>query len=319
MLAAVRPENGLHARVRALLSLALAAALACASVPSPPVETGQLFLWEVARSDGRGGVAHVLGSVHMADDPLAFDPAVDRALAEAEALVLEVDPEQLAPAEMAQLVAAIGLFQDGRTLDQVVRPETWAALSRYLAERQLPASMFRAFEPWYALVTLQVMALEFEGFEAGQGVEMTLTRVAEESGKPTLGLETAAEQFDAFDALPLDVQARMLHDFLVEEDGDERGGVETISLLIDAWEKGDAARIEAEVFAGLASDPTLAPYFERFYFERNRDMAHDIAELVDGGGRWFVAVGAAHVVGARGIPSLLVERGYAVRRVPKTR
>jgi uncharacterized protein YbaP (TraB family) len=63
----------------------------------------------------------------------------------------------------------------------------------------------------------------------------------------------------------------------------------------------------------------MQPYFERFYFERNREMAHDIAELVDGGGRWFVAVGAAHVVGAQGIPSLLSQRGYAVRRLPKTR
>ena len=309
-------------RARLLLGIASLAALAtaCASVPPPPVETGQLFLWEVERSDGRGGVAHVLGSVHMAEDPLAFDPAVDRALAEAEALVLEIDPEQLEPAEMTRLVAQMGLFTDGRTLDQVVRPETWAALSRYLAERKLPASMFRTMEPWFALVTLQVTALEGEGFDTGQGVEMTLARVAEESGKPMLGLETAAEQFDAFDALPLEVQERMLLDFLLGSEGDagERGA-EAVSLLIDAWHKGDAARIEAEVFAELGRDPSMEPYFERFYFERNRDMARDIAELVDGGGRWFVAVGAAHVVGAQGIPSLLSQRGYAVRRVPKTR
>jgi uncharacterized protein YbaP (TraB family) len=180
--------------------------------------------------------------------------------------------------------------------------------------------MFRPMEPWLALLTLQVSALQSEGFDAGQGVEMTLARVAEESGKPMLGLETAAEQFDAFDALPLEVQERMLHDFLLGGGGDtgERGA-ETVSLLIDAWHKGDAARIEAEVFAELGRDPSMEPYFERFYFERNRDMARDIAELVDGGGRWFVAVGAAHVVGAQGIPSLLSERGYAVRRVPKTR
>ena len=73
------------------------------------------------------------------------------------------------------------------------------------------------------------------------------------------------------------------------------------------------------MFGELERDPSVAPYFELFYFERNRNMAHGIAELVDEGGRWFVAVGAAHVVGAQGIPTLLAERGYAVRRVPKTR
>jgi uncharacterized protein YbaP (TraB family) len=165
-----------------------------------------------------------------------------------------------------------------------------------------------------------VTALQSEGFDAGQGVEMTLARTAEENGKPMLGLETAAEQLDAFDALPLDVQLRMLRDFLLGGGDDAaRSGAETVSLLIDAWHKGDAARIEAEVFAELQRDPSMRPYFERFYFERNREMARDIAELVDGGGRWFVAVGAAHVVGAQGIPSLLSERGYAVQRVPKTR
>jgi uncharacterized protein len=309
-------------RFRFLLLVSWLAALAagCASVPPGPVETGQLFLWEVERPDGTGGVAHVLGSVHMAEDPLAFDPAVDRALAEAEALVLEVDPQQLDPAEMDRLTVERGHFSDGRTLDELLDAEAWAALEERTRALGLEVESFRPMEPWLALLTLQVSTLQSAGFDAGQGVEMTLARAAEESGKPMLGLETAAEQLDAFDALPLDVQARMLRDFL-RDGGDDAGasGAETVSLLIDAWHKGDAARIEAEVFAELQHDPSMRPYFERFYFERNRDMARDIAELVDGGGRWFVAVGAAHVVGVQGIPTLLSERGYAVRRVPKTR
>jgi uncharacterized protein YbaP (TraB family) len=316
------PLAEIRLRVRSLLPIACLAALAaaCTSVPPLPVETGQLFLWEVERPDGQGGVAHVLGSVHMAEDPLAFDPAVDRALAEAEALVLEVDPEQLEPAEMARLTFEKGYFGDGSRLDELLDPEAWTALEQHAGALGLPLAMFRPMEPWLALLTLQVASLQGEGFDPGQGVEMTLSRAAEESGKPMLGLETAAEQFDAFDALPLEVQERMLRDFLLGGEGDTGArGAETVSLLIDAWHKGDAARIEAEVFAELGRDPSMEPYFERFYFARNRDMARDIAELVDGGGRWFVAVGAAHVVGARGIPSLLTERGYAVRRVPKTR
>jgi uncharacterized protein YbaP (TraB family) len=309
-------EIGLHAR--ALLPAALAVLLgACASVPPPPVETGQLFLWEVAREDGQGGVAHLLGSVHMAEDALAFDPAVERALAESDTLVLEIDPEELAPTEMAELTLEKGHFTDGRTLDQVLAPEAWAALEARAAALGLPSLAFQPMEPWLALITLQVMALQREGFDSGQGVETVLAQTAEEEGKPTLGLETAESQLGVFDALPLELQTRMLDEFLLEREGGDDAD-EQLSLLIDAWKKGDAERLEAEVFGELERDPSFAPYFELFYYERNRNMAHGIAELVDGGGSWFVAVGAAHVVGAQGIPSLLTERGYAVRRVPKT-
>ena len=283
-----------------------------------PVETGQLFLWEVERGDGTGGVAHLLGSVHMAEDPLAFDPAVESALSDAQALVLEVDPAQLEPAEMAQLTVELGYFTDGRTLDQVLGPELWQALSERAATLGLPAAMFRPMEPWLATMTLQTLAIQREGFDPEQGVETTLTRVATEEGKPTLGLETAESQVALLDSLPFELQERMLSEFLsVSPDDDESD--EQLSLLIEAWRKGDTDLVEAAVFSELEQDPALAPFYESMYFDRNRDMAQGIAKLVDEGGRWFVAVGAAHVVGGQGIPSLLAERGYTVRRLPKTR
>lgn len=309
----------MRARLRTRLFLAAWASLAaaCATGPPPAVETGQLFLWDVARSDGRGGVAHLLGSVHMAEDTLAFDPAVDRAFADSQALVLEIDPEQLEPGEMARITLEKGRFRDGQTLDQLLTPEVWAALEKRARELGLSADMFRPMEPWFAMLTLQVTALQREGFDSEQGVETTLTRVAEQDGKPTRGLETAESQLSVFDALPLDLQTRMLSEFLLEGEGGHEADRE-LSLLIDAWRKGDADRLEAEVFGDLGRDPSFAPYYELFYFERNRNMANGIAELVDGGGSWFVAVGAAHMVGAQGIPHLLAERGYTVRRVPKT-
>lgn len=301
--------------LRLLLPAAAALGLACATPPAPPVETGELFLWEVARADGSGGVAHLLGSVHMAEDELAFDPAVDRALQGADTLVLEIDPQELEPANLARLAIEKGTFQDGRTLDQVLSPDAWAALEERLAEAGQRVATFAPMEPWYALLTLQVLALQQEGYEVGQGVEMTLTRSAEESGKPTQGLETVEQQLAIYDELPLELQARQLEEFLAapaEGSGD-------VSSLIEAWRKGDTVRLEHEVFDELAADPSLQPYYELFYFDRNDRMARGIAERVDAGGRWFVAVRAAHVVGARGIPSLLSQHGYQVRRVPKTR
>jgi hypothetical protein len=287
--------------------------LACATTAPEPADTGELFLWEVARPDGSGGVAHLLGSVHMAEDALVLDPAVDRALAEADTLVLEVDPRELDPMHMARLAVEKGSFPDGRTLDQVLPPATWAALQERLRREEQPVAMFRPMEPWYALLTLQMLALQREGYDVDQGVETSLTESVAGSGKPTQGLESAEQQLDMMSDLPLDLQVRQLEEFL-REDSDNGD----ISSLIDAWRRGDAATLEQEVFGELASDPTLLPYYELFYFDRNDRMAEGIAARVDTGGRWFVAVGAAHVVGARGVPSLLAQHGYRVRRLPKT-
>jgi uncharacterized protein YbaP (TraB family) len=298
-----------------LLALAAWLGLACATTPPVPVETGELFLWEVARPDGDGGVAHVLGSVHLSEQEMRFDPAVDHALAAADTLVLEIAPEDMDPANLASLAVEKGYFRDGRTLDQALDPEIWQALAARVAELGLPLETFRPMEPWFALLTLQMLALQREGYELEKGVETRLATDAQESGKPTQGLETPEEQLDVFDGLPLELQERQLREFLAN-DAARQGD---LAVLLEAWRKGDDRRLEQEVFGELARDPSLAPYYELFYFDRNDRMARGIAERVDAGGRWFVAVGAGHVVGARGIPSLLAEHGYVVRRVPKTR
>lgn len=295
------------------LALCVPLALACATPAPRAADTGELFLWEVERPDGSGGVAHLLGSVHMADDELTLDPAVDRALADADALVLEIDPHELDPTRLAKLALEKGSFPDGHTLEQVLPPATWQALQERLAREGLPLAMFQPMQPWYALLTLQMLALQREGYDVGEGVETSLTESAAQSGKPMQGLETVEQQLDMMSGLPLDLQVRQLEEFLSDE-----GGGGDLSALIDAWDRGDAVRLEQEVFGELERDPSLLPYYERFYFDRNDRMAEGIASRVDHGGHWFVAVGAAHVVGARGIPSLLAEHGYRVRRLPKT-
>ena len=298
----------------ALRALAVGALLlACAGLP-PAVETGQLFLWEVARSDGSGGRAHLMGSVHLSDDEISFDPAVEQALARADTLVLEVAPGELDPERMGELTASAGTFVDGRTLENVLAPETWKLLLARLEQERLEPGAFLPMKPWLASITLQLVALARQGFDPERGVDLSLARAAEAAGKSVVGLETAEAQILALDSLPLATQELMLLGTLASDDDGDRA----MPLLLDAWRKGDTARIEAVAFAGLGVEPDLAPFFEAVYFERNRRMAVGIARIVDAGGLCFVAVGAAHVVGERGVPALLAARGYTVRRLPKT-
>jgi uncharacterized protein YbaP (TraB family) len=290
----------------------VAASLGACATPPAPRESGLLVFWRIARADGGGGSAHLLGSMHVAKQALALDPAIGRALAEADELVLEVAPEEIGSPEVQELIVARGRLPQGRTLGDLVAPDTLAAVAEQLEERGLPLASWLGWEPWVVSLALASDQLESEGFRREQGVERTLAAEAAGARKPARGLETTSEQIERLDGLPLATQELLLRDAVL---GPRRESpIDTLEL---AWQRGDLGALAREIFAS-PTGAHAAAYFEAIYFARNRRFAEAIAELVDAGGRWFVAVGAGHMVGDEGIPQLLAARGYRVERVPKS-
>jgi uncharacterized protein YbaP (TraB family) len=78
------------------------------------------------------------------------------------------------------------------------------------------------------------------------------------------------------------------------------------------WVKGDTQGIADEARKGFLAEPGLRA---ALLTKRSNKWAQQIDTMIQRGAHPFVAVGAAHVSGADGLPALMAARGYTVRRV----
>ena len=56
-------------------------------------------------------------------------------------------------------------------------------------------------------------------------------------------------------------------------------------------------------------------FYASFFWQRNAAMTARLVELARDGQTRFVVLGAGHMLGAKGIPALLAQRGFVVERV----
>jgi hypothetical protein len=260
-----------------------------------------------------GGQAFLQGSVHFAREAEAgLDPRAQRALAEADVLVGELDMARLSPLEAAQQMVELGRLPEGQRLQDVLAPETWALLEQRANETGTPLEPLQPLEPWVAAISFIGLSLVQAGFTPEQGVEVQV--YASERPKQTRGLETLAEQFALFDELPLDAQEHMLLDALRPS---TENAIE-LEAMFAAWRCGDATGLESVLDGMVHADPKLVPFYEATIFERNATMAKGVEQLMAESGRAFIVIGALHLVGARGIPALLEQAGFEVLQLRAT-
>lgn len=280
-----------------LIGFCLAVA-SCAPKPQP----ANPALWRVDGPDGQKG--WLFGTIHALERPALWrSAAIDAALSDADRVVVEIanlSDARAMSAEFARLAHSPGLPPLSQRIDPALRPQLLALLKR----EGLEESGFARVETWAAALTL---ARAGEGsLDAAYGIDRAL--LADTAGKPVEELEGARGQLGLFDTLPEREQADFLA-IVVRDDG--RDGTGSGSLA-EAWRRGDMASIEHETHRGLLADPELRA---ALFTGRNRAWAQRIADLLASGARPFVAVGAAHMAGADGLPALLAARGYTVTRV----
>lgn len=248
-------------------------------------------------------VSYLFGTIHSEEKRvLALPGPVEQAFIASSRLYVEVDME---PANLFASVAGM-MLDDGRKISDILEPSLYQRTVGAAAKRGLPEVALRHYKPW-ALA----MLLSLPPAETGEFLDLVLYQRARAMNKQVSGLETIDEQLGLFDALSEDDQIALLQDALNNLDQ-----LPTIfQALLDRYLDRDLAGL-VEINQQLV-DRDKSGFADRFQVklvdERNQRMVERLAgPLAEGGA--FVAVGALHLPGERGMLRLLEQRGYRVVR-----
>jgi len=293
----------------AVLALALVLILSTgANAADAPRVHGQGRLFEILRA----GVApsHVFGTMHSSHPSvLKLSPAVTKALKASRALLVEVVQNEALDSTLAREM----VLNDGRTLPDVIGSELMAQVTEAAKDYGLPPENLKILRPWAIMFMFSVPKSEMERELSGQReLDEALQNYATKQGKLVLGLEQAEELTRFLSGLPDADQAAMLRMTLLHHADIEQ----VFNDIREAYLKGNLDRLHAmsqELAAG--EDTRLNDLFERELIDaRNARMAERMMPEIRQGGA-FVAVGALHLSGERGILRLLEDAGFRVRRV----
>jgi uncharacterized protein YbaP (TraB family) len=264
----------------------------------------QGLLWKIESASGQ--TSHVFGTIHLSDARvLALPAAVKQSFEGAGSFVMEVT---LDPANLTQLAGRM-IFTDGRDLPAVLGSTLFQKVAATAPSTGLPSEALRYLKPW--AVALILMMPQTDGDNV---LDDRLYKMALEQKKGVHQLETVDEQVDMFDRMAESEQIAMLRNAI---DNRERLP-KLMERMVDTYLKRDLAALYRISEEDDGQDPALkrirAVLMQRLLDERNVRMAERADALLKNG-RAFIAVGALHLYGERGVLALLENRGYRVTRV----
>ena len=261
-------------------------------------------MWAVA---GSRNTVYIFGSVHLLPEGgFAIDGALAEAYGDAEQVCFEVDTSKLDPATTTSMTLARAVDPEGRNLFELLGSAADRARSS-AAAAGIDISLFAPFEPWFAGLTISVMALQQHGYDVEHGVEQIIEASADRDGKARCGLETLDFQLGMLDGMPAELQEKLLMQSLTEA-----GEIEAvIEPMLAAWRAGDERALVRSLEEDFEGYPELE---EQLIYARNERWAGLVGDMLEETEDILLVVGALHLVGERGLPALLRMRGYEVER-----
>jgi hypothetical protein len=258
---------------------------------------------------------YLLGTLHVGD-PNDYPPnqpfraPILGALAASPTLALELSPDDLLVSQDDVSKYGVCSYQ---CLPKLLPEPLWHKLEMRLRGNPAALDEIRKMRPWLAALLVETYDSLSAGLQTEFGTEAQLQNVYLRQKGKIVGLETLAEQMRAFTGLTLSQQREMLAQDLVQTPAENVADVQTLHRL---WRVGDADAIaawEAAKSEKLARDKRVSAQVDsKIVFDRNRRFVNRMLQISAPNKPVFVAIGALHLGGQKGVLQLLRQRGFVV-------
>lgn len=257
-------------------------------------------LWEVS---GKGKQpSYVLGTIHSDDPSVTTIPIpIQTALLKAQSFTAELDLNLGAMLE-AQMHMMLPPQQD---LKSIVGQQRYQRAVKLMKLYGMPEMVVARMKPW--AIAAQLMMPKPT---TGVFLDLKLFQQAQARGIQTYGLETVAEQMGVFEKMSQQQQIAMLDQSLREHKNMPAMIKQLTQLYLNRDLAGMQRYSEEEMKKG---DQELASLLESGLInDRNVRMAKRMEVRLNEGNA-FIAVGALHLPGDKGVLRLLQNRGYQLK------
>ena len=263
----------------------------------------------------------LFGTMHLTDERVIdLPPKAQAAFDEADTVAIE-STEILDQTKMATALFSrpeLTMFTGDEDLTDYLTDDQRDLLAQGLAKRGIQFALVERMKPWLISGMVALPPCEFNRKQAGASfLDLKLAQDAERDGKELVGLETIVEQFDAMASLPMSFHVQGLVESIALGDRID----DVIETMIELYVKGEtgarwpmlrSVSPEMETNEELAAG--YADFEETMVHVRNKTMLDRALPLLEKGDA-FIAVGALHLPGDKGLAQLIDEAGYTVTPV----
>jgi len=267
------------------------------------------LLWEITKP-GINHPSYLFGTMHS-NNKIVFnlDDSVFFALKNSGIFANEINLDSLNPLTLISHLT----FKDSNSMAKLISKKSNNKMdSLFKVNLGYSAKLFDRFKPIYHYLVLSVGNLNSKDGKISTVpfLDQALYQYELKRKKRIVGLETAEGQIKLLADIPLQNQVMLLNNALNQTNS----ASEDMEDLAYQYINADFPSLEASIVKQKADTLFNIDFEENMVNKRNLTMLNSIMEF-DKQASTFSAVGVAHLVGEKGLISLLRQRGYNVRPI----